>query len=528
MDDNIPKKLKSERYYTLIGIILLLGIWEAISLIAGSFIVPSPAPTIQNTLIKLTESSTWRQILVTLFRVLSGFGLAFVAGIITGIIIGNNKKTERILRPTIILFQGMPPILWAIPLILIFGTGNLSPILVISLICFPLVTLNVAEGMKTEPKELREMLKIYAPYRKAKLKELTIPHLKPFILSSLKLGIVLGIKASVVAEFFGSSNGIGFEIEAAYQSFEVKNLFSWGIILILLIILFDYLLSKLHRITNLLTIQLDKFKNQKCRANLTYDIRENIYSPKQTTNTPTTIHIQSLSFSYQYFLKEEKFYPKGTDTITAPKPSTKNTPQKGTKILQNINMEVAENEIAVITGDSGIGKTTLLKLIAGILTPDSGIINTPSNIGFIFQDDRLLPWRTTIKNVAIPIIYSNFRPTKPICIAGFLLKEVGLGNDFFKYPNQLSGGMRKRASLARCFAKFPDAILMDEPFTGLHKEARFELWERLFSLLKIRNVPVIIVTHFPEDIPQSEKCTFYSLEGSPATLKPVSAKKFNR
>jgi ABC-type nitrate/sulfonate/bicarbonate transport system ATPase subunit len=75
--------------------------------------------------------------------------------------------------------------------------------------------------------------------------------------------------------------------------------------------------------------------------------------------------------------------------------------------------------------------------------------------------------------------------------------------------------MKKRLAFARCFARFPEAILLDEPFTGLDAEARRQLWRKFFDLLALHRGPVVVVTHFPEEIPLSESCTFYSLEPAP-------------
>jgi len=81
--------------------------------------------------------------------------------------------------------------------------------------------------------------------------------------------------------------------------------------------------------------------------------------------------------------------------------------------------------------------------------------------------------------------------------------------------------MKKRLSFARCFAGFPEAILLDEPFTGLDAEARRLLWGKFTGLLSLRRVPVVIVTHFPEEVPRSEGCRFYRLEASPGTRRPA-------
>ena len=89
-------------------------------------------------------------------------------------------------------------------------------------------------------------------------------------------------------------------------------------------------------------------------------------------------------------------------------------------------------------------------------------------------------------------------------------------------PEELSGGMKKRAALARCFARIPELILLDEPFSGLHREARQNLWKKFFDLLKLRPVPAVIVTHFPEEIAVYPNLTFYKLDGKPKYLFETS------
>jgi ABC-type nitrate/sulfonate/bicarbonate transport system ATPase subunit len=340
--------------------------------------------------------------------------------------------------------------------------------------------------MKSIPQKLEEMLKIFAPGISSKIKEIILPHLKPFFAASLKLGFVLGIKASVVGEYFGATNGIGFQIQAAYQSLQVRKLFSWGMLLILLIILFDYLLSRIEK-------QSSTRKTRKSRGDTVQHDREDIEELKNVffaKRLSSAILLKNVSFTYG---------------------SSQN-------ILEEINLTVNPEEIVVISGDSGTGKTTLLNIIASLLRPASGKIVNPQNLGFIFQDDRFLPWRNIARNVALPLIYQGYNKRSALGFASYLLNEVGLAGEEFKYPEELSGGMKKRVAFARCFARLPGSILMDEPFTGLHKEARELLWEKFFDLLHLHPVPVIIVTHFPEEVPVTSNCSFYTLSGNPARL----------
>jgi NitT/TauT family transport system ATP-binding protein len=142
-------------------------------------------------------------------------------------------------------------------------------------------------------------------------------------------------------------------------------------------------------------------------------------------------------------------------------------------------------------------------------------------VGFVFQDDRLLPWRSIAQNVALPLIYQGFKRKSAISFARFLLAEAGLAGDEEKRPDELSGGMKKRAALARCFARLPDAIFLDEPFSGLHAEARGLLWDMFLRLFALHPVPALIVTHYPQEISSLASCSLYVLEGKPGRIRAV-------
>ena len=188
------------------------------------------------------------------------------------------------------------------------------------------------------------------------------------------------------------------------------------------------------------------------------------------------------------------------------------------EVMKDVNLALKPGEIAVLTGESGIGKTTLLKLAASLLQPSAGRVIAPARIGYVFQDDRLLPWRTVAENTALPLVYQGFPRKNALCFGYYLLGEAGLSGDEEKKPEELSGGMKKRVALARCFARLPDAILMDEPFAGLHARARTLLWKMFLRLHALHPVPALIVTHYPEEITSQTACRLYRLEGKPGRL----------
>ena len=437
----------------------------------------------------LARAGTWTQILITFLRVCVGFLVGLFAGIVTGIAIGARRQTAALLRPLVLFFQGMPPLLWAIPLVALMGIGHVPTIVVITLITFPLVAVTVGEGMSTLPRELGEMLAVFAPGFAARTRELVLPHLAPFLGAAMNAGLVLAVKASVTAEYFGANDGIGFQIQAAYMSLRIRSLFSWAAVLILLILLFNHFLPRVRRALPFVRGIVRDRGPVTCG---TADVKElkGLFMSRGPSKGARRITLESVSFTYR---------PRN-------------------QIMKNVNLSLKSGEIAVLTGESGIGKTTLLKLVASLLSPSSGKITAPARIGYVFQDDRLLPWRTVAENTALPLVYQGFPRKNALCFAYYLLGEAGLSGEEEKKPDELSGGMKKRAALARCFARLPDAILMDEPFAGLHARARSLLWEMFLRLHSLHPVPSLIVTHYPEELSTLAACTLYRLEGQPGRL----------
>jgi ABC-type nitrate/sulfonate/bicarbonate transport system ATPase subunit len=164
--------------------------------------------------------------------------------------------------------------------------------------------------------------------------------------------------------------------------------------------------------------------------------------------------------------------------------------------LRNFQARVKPSEFCVITGPSGCGKTTLLNIVAGLDRDFTGTLTfappngAPPRIGYVFQSPRLLPWRTVRENVALV----QPRHSERTEVEG-LLTDVGLADAADAYPLQLSGGMARRAALARAFAIAPDLLLMDEPFLSLDAAAADRLRTLLLRLVSARPATVLFVTH---------------------------------
>lgn len=173
------------------------------------------------------------------------------------------------------------------------------------------------------------------------------------------------------------------------------------------------------------------------------------------------------------------------------------------QVLKNISFEVSEQEFVCITGPSGCGKTTLLKIISGLMPPSSGQVliygQSPSmefgDIGFVFQEDALFPWRTIRQNVAFGLEIQKVPKNQIAKKVEAYLELVGLKSFSNYYPQQLSGGMRQRACLARVLAYDPKILLMDEPFSSLDAQTRNEMQKELLRIWMLDKKTVVLVTH---------------------------------
>ncbi|NET34550.1 MAG: ATP-binding cassette domain-containing protein [Cyanothece sp. SIO1E1] len=153
-------------------------------------------------------------------------------------------------------------------------------------------------------------------------------------------------------------------------------------------------------------------------------------------------------------------------------------------LLDSINLSLAPGEICCLVGPSGCGKTTLLRLAAGLISPKVGtIVNSFTETAIVFQEPRLLPWRTVMGNLAFSLKAKGRPPAQSRQLAHSLATELGLAAATHLYPHQLSGGMQQRVALGRALATNPDLLLLDEPFNAVDVGRRRQLQDLLLQLL---------------------------------------------
>ncbi|WP_147820702.1 ABC transporter permease [Salidesulfovibrio onnuriiensis] len=218
----------------IVSLGIALAAWWACSLAFGHMLIPSPVAVGRELAGLCLRPGTWLTVAVTVARGMAGLLAALGCALVFGIAAGSSRETMRLLTPLVAALQSCPPILWITLLMVWAGTGSLVPMAVVFATVFPPLFANIAQGCMALDKRLFDMARLYRVPRTRVLLKIILPGLTPYLLAGLSHAAATSWKVTAVAEFLGSSTGIGARLFWSYRMLEIPQLFAWASIVVLL------------------------------------------------------------------------------------------------------------------------------------------------------------------------------------------------------------------------------------------------------------------------------------------------------
>jgi NitT/TauT family transport system ATP-binding protein len=467
-----PVLIRAGQY--LAGFLFFLLIWWGGTLLVGSAALPGPVPVFVYIKTAGVLTDFFCELGLTIARGVSGFSFAMLTAIPIGVLMGRKRGNARLGFFPFLMLQSAPPLFWITPLVLWLGTRGPVPLVVSFLVSLPLLTFHTMHAIAHIPPWEYEVFAVYAPRRRVIAGELYLPHLLPALKSNIHLGILVSVKAAMLAEWFASRNGFGRVVRIHYQYFAMVEFVAWAFMFLVVVGGLSFGLE-----------MVIKKKLPLFRPTPLPGVAERIVGKKmaehKTGEMEFGLAVSGLSFGYNKI-----------------------------PLFEGLSFRCREGRAAVLYGPSGCGKTSLLKCIAGIQKPWEGSCQTADPCGLVFQDDALLTHRDALGNVLLPVLPQIDR--EKVDAARSALALWGLEGRENAFPHELSGGMRKRLAMARAWFLSPRLLLLDEPFVNLDKEARQSLWNLFFLRLQESSMTALIVTHYREELAHFDT-DFFSWEG---------------
>ena len=439
--ENVKKRL-----ITACCVLFWLAVWQVGAMLLGQeLLLVSPVRAVGRLIELIPTEGFLRSVAFSSGRILGGFALGLVCGTALALLAGRSRFVRTLLSPLVAAVKAVPVASITVLALVWVSSRNLS-VLVTFLIALPVVYSNMLESLDSLDPRLTEMAELYHISGWRRFAGVYLSQLLPGFRSAAKLAIGLSWKSGAAAEVIGIPSGsIGEKLYEAKVYLETADLFAWTIAVVIL----SWLSEKLFLLLVGAAVKAVSGKNAfRCR---------NLRAPELT---PAELRAERVTKRF------------GANTA-----------------LNGFSADFPAGEITAVMGESGCGKTTLLRILAGILPADGGEVSgRDARFAAVFQEDRLCGNLTAAANVRL--VCGDYRSDGDISAA---FAAVGLSGCGDRPARELSGGMKRRVALVRALLAEGGAVLLDEPFKGLDEGTRRQAME--FAREQLLGRTAVIVTH---------------------------------
>lgn len=444
------KKKKEKKFIWKKGLIILFWLlfWQILAwVIDNKILLEGPIGVLTYLVKDIQTIEYYRTVCASLIRIMSGVLSGAILAIAFGSLAYKKKWMEDFLLPVIQFMKSAPITCFVVLLLIWVGAENITFFIAL-LVTFPPIYLNLLEGLKQIDERKLELAKVYTmPYRN-RFRYIYLPGVKSYFISALSVAIGMAFKAGIAAEIIGTPEySMGERIYMSKIYLETEGVLSWMITVIFVAYLCEKIIIRM----------VELYFNRK---------------PKISRNKGNTVLIP-------------------TETLALINCSAS---YDNKDVFQDISVEFKAGKVYAVTGESGIGKTTLLKVMWGLKKLDKGEVKGNSSLmAGVFQENRLFEEYTAIEN-----IYATGQCAREYKAVQAALGEILPEKDLEKPVKEYSGGMKRRVEIARAMLSEGSVILMDEPFAGLDEKTKENTI--LFIEKYKNNRTILLTTHCPSDI----------------------------
>ena len=467
-------------------ILFWLLVWQFASMqIENHILFASPLETIQAFFQLIQTEAFWISVFSSFYKIALGFFLAVVVGTLLATFAAASKILRLFLSVPIQFIKTIPVVSFII-LALFWIPSKYLSVLISFLMVLPVLYTNVQKGIDQTNRQLLEMAYVYHIGFLRTLRYIYLPAVFPFFLSACSIGLGFCFKSGIAAEVIGlPSHSIGEALYEAKLYLLTKELFAWTLVIICISVCFEkciiFLLQKI----------------QQCLQNSAVVTKHTSQSthqipPRKSVYAPADKPFLCLEHIYKHFDRQ--------------------------LVLHNFSLCINPTERIACMGASGVGKTTVSRLLLGLLTPDTGTISRtePLQISAVFQENRLCPEPDAVTNVlftAFPNAKTKQEKQHAVAQIKDLFAQMELTDYEGKHTCELSGGMQRRVALARALLSDSNILLLDEPFKGLDQTLKLKIMQLTKDRLQDR--ALFLITHDESEAAFFD-CSIITLE-SPQT-----------